>query len=80
MALAAQSLSEAIAGGKLRHRGGSELTRHILAAAPKPVGEGWRLVKPKRSGAVIDGAIALAMALRVAIGEQVSSEPMVAFA
>lgn len=64
MALAAQRLSEMISGRKLAHRGESELTRHVLAASPKAVGEGWRLVKPRlRSGAVIDGAIALAMAV-----------------
>ena len=66
MALAAQRLSEAISGRKLRHRGDSALSRHVSAAAARPVGEGWRLVKPKRSGAAIDAAIALAMAVSVA--------------
>jgi phage terminase large subunit-like protein len=78
MALAAQRLSEAIGAKKLAHRGYPELTKHVLAAAPKSVGEGWRLVKPKRSGAVIDGAIALAMAVSVATGET-ESEPLFAF-
>jgi phage terminase large subunit-like protein len=79
MALAAQRLSEAIASQKLRHPGNSELTTHVLAAAPKPVGEGWRLVKPKRSNAVIDGAIALAMALSVGMADpEPDWEPMAA--
>jgi hypothetical protein len=50
----------------------------VLAAAPTPVGEGWRLVKPKR-GAVIDGAIALAMAVSVAQTSE-SVEPFVMYA
>jgi phage terminase large subunit-like protein len=65
MANAAQKLSEAISSGVLRHPGDQDLTRHVLAAAPRPVGEGWRLVKPKRSSAVIDGAVALAMAVSI---------------
>jgi phage terminase large subunit-like protein len=81
MALAAQRLSEVIGKGLLAHPGDPVLSRHVLAAAPKSVGEGWRLVKPRRSGAVIDGAIALAMAVSVtlAIGE-VAPEPFLAYA
>jgi phage terminase large subunit-like protein len=83
MALAAQRLSTTISGKKLRHRGHPVLTRHVLAATAKSVGEGWRFVKPKtRSGpaAVIDGAIALAMAICVAQAPQDpgSLAPMVA--
>jgi len=78
MALAAQRLSEAVSGRRLRHPGSSELTRHVLAAAPKSVGEGYRFVKPKRSGAVIDAAIALAMAVSV-MGDPVEAAPLVAF-
>lgn len=78
MALAAQRLSEVIGKRELRHRGSPELTRHVLAASPKPVGEGWRLVKPKRAGAVIDGAVALAMAVSVASVEQTSGYVMAA--
>jgi phage terminase large subunit-like protein len=82
MALAAQRLSEAIAGQSLRQPGHPELTRHVLAAAAKSVGEGWRLVKPKRSSAVIDAAIALAMALSVAtaVEPETEWEPMAATA
>ncbi len=69
MALAAQRLSEAVGKRTLRHPGNRDLTQHVLAAAPKSVGEGWRLVKPKRNGAVIDGAIALAMAISVATAQ-----------
>ncbi len=79
MALAAQRLGEALATRKLRHRGYPVLTQHVLAAAPKPVGEGWRLVKPKRASAVIDGAVALAMAVSVA-NHEVVSEVLVAYA
>ena len=62
-----------------RHRGDPDLTRHVLAASPKPVGEGWRFVKPKLRSGVIDGAIALAMAVSIAgdIGEP--PEAMLAF-
>jgi hypothetical protein len=51
----------------------------VLAASPKPVGEGWRFVKPKLRSGVIDGAIALAMAVSIAgdIGEP--PEAMLAF-
>ena len=51
---------------------------HVLAAKPKPVGEGWRLVKPTRGGAKIDAAIALAMAVSVATEER-AREPLIAF-
>jgi phage terminase large subunit-like protein len=79
MARAAQRLSEEISAGRLRHGGDADLTRHVLAAAPKAVGEGWRLVKPKRSGAVIDGAIALAMGVDVIVGDAAKPEPMFAW-
>lgn len=62
MTAAAQRPAEMVAEGKLRHPDDSELTKHVLAAAPKMVGESWKLVKGK-SGAPIDGAVALAMAL-----------------
>jgi phage terminase large subunit-like protein len=78
MALAAQRLSEAVGAHRLVHAGDPELTRHVLAAAAKPVGEGWRLVKPQR-GQVIDGAIALAMAISVASAPAPVFEPMFAF-
>lgn len=80
MALAAQRLSEAVGSGRLRHRASSEFSRHVLAAAPKPVGEGWRLVKPRRSGAVIDAAIALAMAVSVTMTTEELPPPVFAFA
>jgi hypothetical protein len=43
----------------------------LVLVAQWPVGQSWKLVKPKRSGTVIDGAIALAMAVSTLI----SSEP-----
>lgn len=80
MARAAQRLSDAIGNKTLRHRGQPDLTRHVLAAAPYPVGEGWKLVKPKKpASAVIDAAVALAMAVSMATGAP-ASEPLIAFA
>ena len=69
MCAAAQKLAEMVAEGKLRHPDDPELNRHILAAAPKMIGESWKLTKGK-SGAPIDGSIALAMALVVLTTEK----------
>lgn len=68
MALAAQRLSEAISGGRIRHPDDPDLNAQILAAAPRPVGEGWRLVKRKKNALPIDASIALAMAVSVIQG------------
>lgn len=68
MALAAQRLSEAISGGRIRHPDDTELNAQILAAAPRPVGEGWRFVKRKKNKLPIDAAIALCMAVSVIVG------------
>lgn len=68
MSLAAQRLSEAISGERLRHPDDPELNTQILAAAPRPVGEGWRFVKRKKNKLPIDAAIALCMALSVIVG------------
>jgi phage terminase large subunit-like protein len=68
MALAAQRLLEVVKRKALRHPGDPDLTRHVLAAAAKPVGEGFKLVKPK-TGACIDGGIALAIGVSHVIGE-----------
>jgi phage terminase large subunit-like protein len=62
---ASQQLAEAIREGVLEHPDDQELTRHVLAAAAKFYGVGWRFVKPARKNLPIDGAIALAMAVRV---------------
>ena len=69
MCQAAQKLAEMVAEGKLQHPDDPELNRHILAAAPKMIGESWKLTKGK-SGAPIDGSIALAMALVVLTTEK----------
>ncbi len=79
MALAAQRLSAAIREKRLRHRASAEFTKQLLAAKPKPVGEGWRLVKERRTGMQIDAAIALAMAISFAADAQPESEVMVSF-
>lgn len=68
MALAAQRLSEAISSGRIRHPDDPELNSQILAAAPRPVGEGWRFVKRKKNKLPIDAAIALCMAVSVIVG------------
>jgi phage terminase large subunit-like protein len=79
MALAAQRLSEAISERRIRHRGDPDLTRHVLAASPKPVGEGWRFVKPRLRTGVIDGAIALAMAVSIAADIGEPKEALISF-
>ncbi|MEK6272973.1 MAG: terminase large subunit [Actinomycetota bacterium] len=76
MCEASQLLSEAIAERRLVHPADQELDRHVLAAAAKFYGVGWRFVKPKGKALPIDGAIALAMAIRVLNAtEQVPAEP-----
>ncbi len=73
---ASQQLAEAIAAGRLEHPGDDELTRHVLAAAAKFYGVGWRLVKPKHKNLPIDACVALAMAVRVLNAVQdVPAEP-----
>lgn len=49
------------------------MTRHVLSAAAKFYGVGWRFVKPKK-GLPIDAAIALAMAHRVLLATSGSPE------
>lgn len=68
MALAAQRLNEAISGARIRHPDDPELTAQILAAAHRPVGEGWRFVKRKKNKAPIDACIALCMAVNAITG------------
>jgi phage terminase large subunit-like protein len=65
MCEASQLLSEAIAERRLVHPDDEELNRHVLSAAAKFYGVGWRFVKPKGKSLPIDGAVALAMAVRV---------------
>jgi phage terminase large subunit-like protein len=72
MCAAAQRLAEMVAEGKLRHADDPQLNRHVLSAAPKMVGESWKLVKGK-SGHPIDGAVALAMALVALTGKKKSN-------
>lgn len=67
MALAAQRLSELISGGRIKHPDDPELNSQILAAAPRPVGEGWRFVKRKKNKMPIDAAIATAMPVSVIV-------------
>jgi phage terminase large subunit-like protein len=73
---ASQQLAEAIAEGRIRHPDDAGLNAHVLAAAAKFIGVGWRLVKPTENNLPIDAAVALAMAIRVlnAIGGQASCD------
>lgn len=75
MALAAQRLSDAISAGRIQHPDDPTLNAHVLAAAAKSVGEGWRFVKQRRKQMPIDGAIALAMALSVLGSHEAPQEP-----
>lgn len=68
MAMAAQRLLVAISTGRIRHPDDPELTSQVLAAAPRPVGEGFRLVKRRKNPMPIDAAIALAMPVSVIVG------------
>ncbi|MDQ3647478.1 MAG: terminase large subunit [Actinomycetota bacterium] len=70
MAMAAGRLQEAIASGILRHPDDPTLTRHVLAATPVTVGEGYRFRKARRGGRPIDALIALAMAYSVMVAEE----------
>ncbi len=79
MALAAQRLGAAISEGMIRHRATSHFTKQILAAKPRPVGEGWRLVKDRKQGQEIDAAIALAMAVNAMMSMTEQPEVMAAF-
>lgn len=65
MALAAQRLSDAIAEGRLRHPDDPEMNQQVLAAAAKPVGEGFRFTKHRKKPKAVDSIIALAMAVSV---------------
>jgi hypothetical protein len=65
MCEASQLLSQAIAERRLAHPDDEELNRHVLSAAAKFYRVGWRFVKPKGKSLPIDGAVALAMAIRV---------------
>ena len=63
MSLAAQRLSDAIAEKKIRHPDDQQLNAHVMSAAAKPVGEGFRFVKQSKKKMPIDGIIGLAMAV-----------------
>jgi phage terminase large subunit-like protein len=78
MCAASQRLASLIAEGRIRHPADPELTRHVLSAAAKWVGEMWRLVKQKGKKLPIDGAIALAMACEVV--ESAEPEPRSVYA
>jgi len=72
MVPASEGLHAAITEGLLTHDGDPELTRHVLSAAAKATGRGWRLDKATRSSQ-IDATIALALAVRAAQAPQAHS-------
>jgi phage terminase large subunit-like protein len=63
---ASQALREAIVTGQLAHNGDPALRRHVHAVVAEQRERGWRISKRKGSGKVIDGAVALAIALHMA--------------
>ena len=75
MCRASQLLAETVAAGQLEHPDDEVLTKHVLAAAARFVGVGWRFSKQKRKAQPIDGVIALAMALRVLQAEPQEAKP-----
>jgi phage terminase large subunit-like protein len=69
MCKASQLLAETIATGGLEHPNDAQLNRHVLSAAARFYGVGWRFVKQKARPLPIDACVALAMALRVLVAE-----------
>jgi phage terminase large subunit-like protein len=69
LARMAGQFTEALAAGKLKHSDHPQLNAHVLAAASRPVGEGWRFVKQTKKKLPIDGVIAAGMAVSVIVSE-----------
>ena len=66
MCRASQGLAEVIASGEFEHPDDHEFNRHVLGAAARFVGVGWRFTKQKgQSARPIDAVIATAIAVRV---------------
>lgn len=70
MCRASQGLAELISTGGLEHPDDPGLNRHVLSAAARFYGVGFRFVKAKGSKLPIDACIALAMAVRVLAQEE----------
>jgi phage terminase large subunit-like protein len=66
MTLATQTLYYLIQAGQLFHNGDRVLRAHVLAGITKQTERGFRLVKERRGGRMIDALIALEMACQVA--------------
>ena len=81
MCAAAQRLAEAIAAHRIRHPDHEELSRHLLGASAKWVGQMWRFAKPRGKETKIDACIALAMAVSVVVDEESkpTREPLIDF-
>lgn len=73
MVPASQLLFEWIMNGeqKLFHDGDPEMRSHIRSVVAKQKERGWRISRPTGSNKHIDGAVALAMALRAAVVNEV---------
>ncbi len=70
MSRASQLLSEVISARQIEHPDDPDLTEHVLSAAARFYGVGWRFTKRGRKGDPIDAVVALAMAVRVLLAGQ----------
>lgn len=75
MSKASGLLAETISAGQLEHPDDPALTKHVLAAAAKFIGTGWRFTKQRGKSQPIDAVIALAMAVRVLLSVEQTPEP-----
>lgn len=70
MVPASQSLYEAIMSEEIVHDGDPEMRRHVRSVIAKQKERGWRISKPVGSDKHVDGAIALAIAVRLALANE----------
>jgi phage terminase large subunit-like protein len=62
---ASMRFAELVAAGQLRHLGDETLTRHVLAASARFVGEHWRFGRPSGARQPIDALTAAMIAVDV---------------
>lgn len=74
MSKASGLLAETISARQLEHPDDGALTGHVLAAAAKFIGTGWRFTKQRGKAQPIDAVVALAMAVRVLVSVEQSPE------
>jgi phage terminase large subunit-like protein len=75
MTLATATLYQLIMAEQLFHDGDKVLRAHVLAGVTKPTERGFRLVKERKGGRMIDALIALEMACQVATNTQDVTAP-----